>query len=227
MSYFYEIHVLVNPEQELVLENFVLEEANFFKQFIRPRKMTTVTSTGQFTRQPMFTCMVKCATYDESIDKMKLISKKIQEKCSVVREKVEGSHVDSNLPIQVENLQYYEFHTKVLNVLNNDSWTKLAKLCLPFGVGLLYNSDSKLQRPVTTLRCYDTSYQEALQLNNKLNKELLDNGFTLDTTHCEYSLYDTNVYTDSGWMFDSNPKEFITNSNDPLKYTAPAGFLVC
>lgn len=70
------------------------------------------------------------------------------------------------------------------------------------------------------------SLEEALRQQSNLEDLLSKNGFVLDTTDREYSLYDSNPYTDSGWMFKNNDiKDFITESDDNLAYHAPASFV--
>lgn len=222
----YEIHILVSPEQEEKLSLYVSENKEYFKEIgaIRARKMTTVTSVGVNLRQPMLTFLIRRETFNQAVEVMNNVSEKLQNNFTIVRQKVEGNHSDKNIPSSVSGTEYYEFHTKILNVTDNQSWEKLARLCLPLRVPLLYNSNSNKIRPVTTLRCYDMTLLQAIEEQNNLENLLRYNGFILDTTDKEYSLFDNNLYTDKGWMFETDPKEFITYSDNPLTYNAPNNF---
>lgn len=188
--------------------------------------MVTVTSTGKNLRQPMLTYLHQTTDYQSAVDYAQALSFELNAELgqgSVVREKVEGRiDKDTNCPNRVSGTQYFEFHTKV-DVTDQEEWQRLAEVTSQFKVPLLFNPDSKTPRPVTTYRHYDTNLSEAETLQQKLEQALIDAKFKLLGTTAEYSLYDTNLHTDQGWMFVDDPK-VMKAEYAKADLVAPVGF---
>jgi hypothetical protein len=271
--YWYEVHILVQPELEDQIDEWVQKNKDYFTKKYKLanfRKMATVTSTGSYPRQPMLTFKVQKTNFDDSVSLCNKISKIIEQNLkttsnAITRQKVEGTAnaitrqkvegvanaitrqkvegvanaitrqkvegvanekpYDPSMPLFISGTQYYEFHTKV-NIVSNSEWERLAKLLSEYSIPLLYNPNSNMIRPVTTERYYDTNWETATKKHMKIKEILVDNNFEILNDSWEYSMYDTNLYTDKGWMFENDPKIFFKKSEyAPEAFQPPSSFL--
>jgi len=117
---------------------------------------------------------------------------------------------NQGVPENCEDIHYFEFHFKV-ETKTNEQWNLVSEICAKYGSHLFFNPYSKTgtMLPVVTLRRYDVSKSSAKEELEKLQKELKDAGFELSSTEQEYSIWDSRVEMDRGWLFVDNPREFI------------------
>ena len=107
-------------------------------------------------------------------------------------------------------------------MLSDERYEILAKICLKYGIQLLINPYSLKMAPVTTMRMYNTSLEQFKNKNTSFVNELIRNDFTIYKQHIERGVYDTNVYTDSGWLFFGNDyKSSITDIDCPQRIQPP------
>jgi len=220
--YNYEVHILISPsEEQYLISNFrkLRVSLSRIENVTNLKKMATVTTTGISKRQPMITFNV----INKSESTVKNITKNVTYimahkpfNFNIVRVKIERLLSGNNHNLQVTDNMYFESHIKIGKYIPSPSdYKKLAQICLKYGVQLLLNPDSRIIAPVTTLRKYDTTYNDFINLHNQLVNELLDNKFETYKTHIEMGIFDSNVYTDEGWLFkNGNYKIPITEMDD-------------
>jgi len=219
-TYWYEVNILVKPSLEEALTLWVNDTKEYFTavKMYNFRKTVTVTSTGSNLRQPMITFITKESSFEDAVSVCNQMAQILERNIStlddsfvVVRQQVAGTSINSDpcCPKAVIGTQYYEFHTN-LDIINEEEWVRLAKFLIPYSIPLLYNPDSNNHHPVTTYRHYDTYWTDALKKQKELEKNLEDEKFIITRTDYKYSLYDTNLLTDKGWMFLDDPKKFKT-----------------
>jgi hypothetical protein len=208
-----ESHILVNYEDETKLkENMKSLVDKMFDKFNvtlhASRVMATNTTTGKYRHQTMLT-YYHLNTEPETAIEIANYGKKIMEddlNIRVRRVKVEvliGENKELNL--KANNNQYLECHLKIgKSIPSPEEYKKLASLLLKYGVHLLINYDSKVVAPVTTMRSYNKSLDEFREINKNIIDELKENGFEVHKQHMEYGVYDDNVMTDQGWLFEND-----------------------
>lgn len=129
----------------------------------------------------------------------------------VARVKVEAMASD----VQAEEGHYFEFHFKI--PITSAEWIKLQNVCMPHGAHLFFNPYSQTGRmqPVVTLRRYVPSLDDAIVSLDRLLEVITKEGFPYpDGIEREYSILDTNVYLDDGWLFRTFCDNFITSPDD-------------
>lgn len=84
---------------------------------------------------------------------------------------------------------------------DRQSYASLAELCLDYGIQLLINPYSIKRAPVTTMRMYDTSLVEFNTKHEAFLRRLTEMGHPVYKVHMEHGVFDTNVFTDMGWLF--------------------------
>lgn len=189
MAPLYEIHALIDPSKEEKLfagELPAPDESNW-------KPTLTVTTTGRFPRQPMWTTH---RAFDND-EKARAYGKEIAKNTSYVRVKVERLGITRDDPV-VAGEDYFESHIKVKPGGDVEA---LAKACLLFGAQLLVNPRSTLVAPVTTLRRYDITSRAFLALHEALTRKIQSAGHEVHRTHLERGILDTNVTTDEGWLY--------------------------
>lgn len=222
MSNTYEVHILIDPNDEEKLRlNFntlkIILKDNHLR--VDPRIMATITSTGINKRQPMITFCITNQTEKDAIN----IANKVQEimandkiGLNVVRVKVEQLLSGDNSELDVMGENYFESHVKIGKCIpDKDIYRDIATTCLKYGTQLLINPYSNVIAPVTTFRKYNISYNEFITLHDELCNELTNKGFSIYKIHIEKGIMDTNVYTDREWLFHGNDfKTSITEINE-------------
>lgn len=226
----YEIHVLVDPSQERLLNDNILLIQRAFPNLLSCKDMATVTSTGVYPRQPMVSGFV-------NMEKIKAVSLAqdvevflVSIGLTVFRVKVEqlvSFNESTDTAQSVTGDDYYEAHIKVGQSLpESEEYEQLARLCLTHGVQLLLNPYSIKKAPVTTMRLYDVNMGVFKERHERLLKDLQDQGFTIRKQHLERGVYDSNVFTDKGWLFEGDDyKTPVTTVDCPERLQLPAAKL--
>lgn len=206
----FETHIIVAPSDQGLLFAF----AKHFNHtgVINPRATCAQTFYGLHPVQPMLTYWYS----GQQEDAVHLANKTAADMnafgMNVARVKVEASISGSVVPAEATGCHYFEFHFKV-NVPTNEDWNRLAEICATHGAHLFYNPYSKTGTmvPVVTLRRYDTAKRQALVDVETLVQSLDLVGFEIiGGMEREYSVVDSNVHLDKGWLFEDDPKNFIT-----------------
>lgn len=212
----FEIHVLVNPTQEFKLHDSINIIQTTFPLIYSCKVMATVTSTGVNPRQPMISGFVNC-DQQSAVD----IGHSVEDFLvtlgfDVTRVKIEQL-ITFNTPetkyMSVSGDDYFEAHIKVGQVVPDaQEYKTLAMLCLNHGVQLLFNPYSIKIAPVTTMRLYDSDIAQFSSKHQEFINDLESHNFEIRKQHIERGVYDTNPFTDKGWLFaDSDYKTPIVH----------------
>lgn len=203
----FEVHLITTPQFEPQLFGFV---ANVSKNpaLIRPRPTCARSLYGSCPVQPMLTFWAK-GTYPQVRELVSGVEKQMLDAgMSIVRTKIESMANNDGVPDRCVEQHYFEFHWKV-PVRDTKEWNTLVKLLTPHAVHLFFNPYNKSLTPVATLRCYTsrTDLEASFAAVQKLQR---DNGFEPTDPEKEFSVFDSNVNLDKGWLFAESPTKFIT-----------------
>jgi len=213
-----EVHVTVPSDhfQLARLFQFVLDGTSgardkLLDKCLNLRVTSALSLHGEFPEQPMLTYLLHGAC-EEAIDHAQAVAELMRKSANlnVLRVKVE-TMAHSGQAARVDGDRYFEFRWKV-PILDFKQWRQVDSVCARCGAALFFNPFSKkpsIMQPVVTLRRYDTSLSEAEKALQQLLVDLAVAGFKVkdSTIQHEYSLLDTNVGMDRGWLFAKNPKE--------------------
>lgn len=212
----FETHVIVEPCDQGLLFAFVKELS--YPGLIQARATCAQTFYGQHPVQPMLTYWYVGLESDATLLAMSMSTNMTAFGMTVKRVKVEASLSGHQVPEEATGCHYFEFHFKV-DTPDNNSWNRLANVCAKFAAHLFYNPYSKTgtMMPVVTLRRYSTSKQAAVGELDELMKTIKSEGFQIVVgTEREYSVLDTNVHLDDGWLFTGEPEKFLTYVPTPI-----------
>lgn len=206
----FEVHITVEYEGKFVkLYDFILKHQQL--------KMVFAVSSVN-NNQLMVSYFSKQASEKLVIDSANKLAKEMeQNEIKVLRVKVEGHNV-KNTPqtsldfFEVKNYlyknykyerPYFEFHVKV-NITSH--CLVLERICgnFPF-VAVSYNICSSNCKPLLTIRVYNEGFIQAKRYKDKVLNYLKSCGYTFDDKiQQEFSIYDTNVELDNGWITSYN-----------------------
>lgn len=193
----YEIHITVDPTNY----NYV-KLLSFIDQYTEYKLKPVFAVSSVSNNQYMLSAFIR-NTEDEAINKANYISLLLEnDKIKVLRIKVE-SHSISKFPLTIFDLKtnsYFEFHVKV--IVGNNTYERLDEDVAKYlGVGVSYNLCSKNLKPLLTIRVYNKGFKYACDHKDIILEELKDKGYQFDLKiQQEYSIYDTNVMLDKGWL---------------------------
>lgn len=216
----FEIHLIVNPMDQVKLFAFSVEEDTLDDKSCANLKTACALSFyGNYPNQPMLTFWLANYNSIDAVNKSLEVAEKLEKYGIVVqRLKVEAMAKDvPELKFQEKSGQnYFEFHFKV-GTKSKQEWDTLNNVCLPFGAHLFFNPYSKhpgRMIPVVTLRCYDTDFKSANDECNKLIKAIENAHFSVidGKVQRELSVLDTNVFYDQNWLFKDDPRNFINQN---------------
>ena len=212
ISGLFEIHIIVHPQDKALLFAFILD---YDGDGIRPRPTCAQTFYGKHPNQPMFTLWLK-GNESKIVQEAKQIVKNMENnRIRVRRLKVESTATNKGVPNAAQGDHYFEYHFKV-SCSSTKEWNLLAKTIVPFGAHLFFNTFSQTGRmqPVVTIRCYDTTYAESQQQLEDVKSAInaIDGeGLVIHKgVDQEYSVLDTHVELDQGWLFENEPKKIMT-----------------
>jgi hypothetical protein len=212
----FEIHLIVRPEDERKLFLFLMSHHFDEKTHMNIKVTRALSFYGNYPDQPMLTFWMK-GNSQTVVDEVKIVADVMQNSGMIVgRLKVEA--MAHNVNIQALELKdsnnYFEFHFKV-NIKNIDEWNIIRDVCLPYGSHLFFNPYSKspgYMQPVVTLRRYSNNFAEATADLSKLTDAIISSHFPApEKIQSEFSIIDSNVFYDQGWLFKEDPKTFITS----------------
>jgi len=207
MAPLYEIHLIVFGPLYRLFEAVSSTEVRVLS-VLNPRATVAVTAYGNHPEQPMLTFWYRGDEVFETCAKVEGILK--AKGLTTLRRKIEGVGSDAT-PDVAEGDHYFEYHFKV-PVEGEAEWERLAGVCAPHGAHLFFNAFSRsgVKVPVITLRHYDCTRVDSLAKLDLLVAAISEAGFApAKEVEREYSVVDTNVELDSGWLFDRWPKNIL------------------
>jgi hypothetical protein len=225
----FEIHVLIEPTEEEQLNDKIDLVRKMFPLLHSCKDMATLTSTGEYPRQPMVSGFTSTDDRQVAVSlALGVAGYLFDNNIHVVRVKVEKlitldpDAVDEEYS-NVTGDNYYEAHIKIgKSIPDPSTYASLARICLKYGAQLLFNPYSPKMAPVTTMRMYDTDLCTFKVQHEALVADLEVADFLLIKQHIEYGVYDSNVYTDEGWLFmGTNYKTPITDVDCSLRLCVP------
>lgn len=210
----FEVHLIVKPNDQALLFAFYMDKNNHNEKCADMRPTLALSFYGKHPCQPMLTFYVSGSDQDAISLAKKMSANMEAYGMTILRLKVEAmahnKYVQSLYRSKKDN--YFEFHFKI-SITNLQEWNQIRDICLKYGAHLFFNPYSKkgTMYPVVTLRRYDVDLASAEQECDDLIKEIKAQGFDdpINGVQREYSILDTNVYLDEGWLFNGNPRSFI------------------
>jgi hypothetical protein len=229
-----ESHILVHYEDEAKLkDNIDLLVEKISKMFEitlhSPRVMATNTTTGIYRHQSMLTYYHLNVESEKAIEIANTAKKIMEDELNIRVRRVKVEVLIGNnreLDLQANRNQYLESHLKIgKSIPSPEEYKKLAELLLKYGVHLLINYDSNVVAPVTTMRSYNATLPEFKKMNQKIIDELKENGFEVYKKHLEHGVYDDNVMTDQGWLFEKDKyMEPISHNDSEKRFEIPENY---
>ena len=132
----------------------------------------------------------------------------IREGFNITRTKLEALFSNRGVPITDQEAQtlspenYFEFHIKV--VLEPENTEKLLNAIAPYSGHLSKNGFKKIEsgkeQRFVTLRLYGIGKETAAAKLEECTKAIREAGFQTYSSIREYSVYDSNVNLDKGWI---------------------------
>jgi hypothetical protein len=206
----FEIHLIVRPEDIAPLYSFINEHKHD-RKYINMRPTCAQTFYGDYKCQPMLTMFFAGTDKSSVAEAQNLLLQMEAKKMKVMRVKVESMANNPGVPVSCSGKHYYEFHFKIFNKHKKETtektWKTIEQACVKHGVHLFFNPFTARQEqmvPVGTLRKYNTTYKQATIDLDKLFVDLGTN-VELESLEYEYSVLDSNVHLDKGWMFEKEP----------------------
>ena len=195
----FEIHITVSCEDIFKLRMYCLDQ--------KIKSIMAVSGYGEHPIQPMIS-KYKNGTAEEVIDKAKNMAMLMKNDyyMTVTRVKVESMMHNRGVPIERNEIwtakeYYFEFHLKI-TVSSRSEWTELADSARSKGARLSFNTFKHETFLLVTLRLPGVFGSiEAEKKKDELMKYLKTRVFhSNDGIQQEFSVYDTNVHLDDGWL---------------------------
>ncbi|MGB3636287.1 MAG: hypothetical protein WBA39_01650 [Rivularia sp. (in: cyanobacteria)] len=199
----FEAHITVKVEKLALREKFKL-----ICQNINVKCVFIELPEGVTRSQPM-TASYHHGTFSDVLQQINQIAQNIvNADFEITRIKIEAMVSNQDIPIsdieaqRLPKTNYFEFHVKaILSAWEN--LEMLRKNCLQHDAYLSANAfkivDEKQERFIT-MRVYGMGYKSAQQHFDNLLKLLKSKGFKLSQQQREYTVYDSNLNLDAGWI---------------------------
>ena len=114
----------------------------------------------------------------------------------VTRVKLEADVTNEGVPVEAAPAgTYFEFHAKVTGDVE-----ALRALCVAHGAHLSRNDHDRDGSRFVTLRVYEAGRDRATAAFAALRAQLAEAGYRLGPTKAEYTIYDSRVELDAGWL---------------------------
>ncbi len=200
----FEAHITVNADKLAVRRRFSLlcQNLNIKCVFIE-------LSEGVTRSQPM-TASYHHGTLQHVLQQINQIAQKIvNADFEITRIKIEA--MVSNRDISISDIEaqklpqsnYFEFHVKAI-LSASENLEVLRKYCLQYDAHLSANAFKKpvggKQQRFITMRVYGVGYKTAQTRFDNLIALLKAKGLKLSQQQREYTVYDSNLNLDAGWM---------------------------
>ena len=200
----FEAHITVKADDLAVREKFDL-----LCQNLNVKCVLIELSSGETPFQPM-TASYHYGGLKDVVQEVNKIARTIVDAgFEITRIKIEAMVSNRDIPISDVEAQklpesnYFEFHIKAM-LSASENLELLKKYCLQHDAHLSANAfkqliDGKQQRFIT-MRVYGAGYKSAQQCFDNLLALLKAKGFKLSQQQREYSIYDSNLNLDAGWV---------------------------
>ena len=162
------------------------------------------------TRSQMMTASYHHGAFKDVLQKINQIAEKIvNADFEVTRIKIEAMVSNQDIPIfdieaqKLPKSNYFEFHVEAI-LSASENLEVLKKYCLQHNAHLSKNAFKKLidgkHERFITMRIYGLGYKSAQTRFDNLILYLKSKGFKLSQQQREYTVYDTNLNLDNGWI---------------------------
>jgi hypothetical protein len=200
----FEAHITVKADKLALKEKFDLlcQNLNLKCVFIELPKGTT--------RSHPMTASYHHGTFKDVLQKINQIAQNIvNADFKITRIKIEAMVSNQDIPIldieaqKLPKSNYFEFHVKAI-LSADQNLEVLKKYCLQHNAHLSANAFKKLvngrQQRFITMRVYGVGYKTAQKRFDNLLGLLKAKGFKLSQQQREYTVYDSNLNLDAGWI---------------------------
>jgi hypothetical protein len=194
----HEIHITVDSSDLFGLRMYCMDT--------KTKPILAISEYGNHPIQAMLS-KYKSGKALEIISLAKEMAKQMAEKYNirVLRIKVESMMQNEGVPVlendEKDDQFYFEFHLKV-SVENSDNWKKIANICKTVNAHLSFNAAKKETIPLITLRLpVSLGSNKAMKRKDDLLQLLRVNNILVhDGIQSEFSVFDSNVELDKGWL---------------------------
>ncbi len=200
----FEAHITVKADNLAVREKF-----NLLCQSLNVKCVVIKLPKGVTRSQPM-TASYHHGALKDVLQQINAIAKIISKRnFEITRIKIEAMVSNRDIPIsdieaqKLPKSNYFEFHVKAI-LSADENLEVLRKYCLQHDAHLSTNAlkqlvDGKQQRFIT-MRVYAVGYKSAQKRFDNLLVILKNKGFKLSQQQREYTVYDSNLSLDAGWI---------------------------
>jgi inosine/xanthosine triphosphate pyrophosphatase family protein len=207
----FEVHITVDiKNDQSLLEKFKSECAK-----LGCKAILIELPTGILPQHLMTSSYHRGTLRDVQLEAIQLSQRFIQANFNITRLKIEAMISNSGVPLTDDDAQahssenYFEFHIKLLLPPGTEI-KNLQALCAQFNAKLSNNTlkvlDSGLSQRFVTLRRYGGGKSSAEQQFQQCIVALQESGYNIASKMREYSVYDTNISLDSGWIDKTSPR---------------------
>ncbi len=200
----FEAHISVSAGNRVLKEKF-----NQLCQHLNLKCVFIQLPLGATRFQPM-TASYHHGAFKDVLQQINQIAQKIvNADFEITRIKIEAMVSNQDIPIsdieaqQLPKSNYFEFHVKAI-LSADENLEVLRKYCLQYNAHLSANAFKKLfngkQQRFITMRVYGVGYKSAQQRFDNLLLHLKAKGYQLSQQQREYTVYDSNLNLDAGWM---------------------------
>ena len=200
----FEAHITVKAGNSALTKKFnqLCQNLNVKSVFIELPKGVS--------RCQMITASYHHGAFKDVLQKINQIAEKIvNADFEVTRIKIEAMVSNQDIPVsdieaqKLPQSNYFEFHVKAI-LSADENLEMLRKYCLQHNAYLSKNTFKKLvngkQERFITMRVYGLGYKSAQTHFDKLIVLLRNKGFKLSQQQREYTVYDSNLKLDTGWI---------------------------
>ncbi|KST63868.1 hypothetical protein [Mastigocoleus testarum] len=200
----FEAHITTKADDLASLEKF-----NSLCEALKVKCVSIELPQGVTCSQPM-TASYHHGSLKNVLQEVNAIAQKLANRnFEVNRIKIEAMVNNRDVPVsdieaqRLPKSNYFEFHVKV--ILSADKNLEvLRRYCLQHDAHLSRNTFKRLvdgqQERFITMRIYGVGYRSAQKHFDNLLRLLKSKGFQLSQQQREYTVYDSNLSLDAGWM---------------------------
>lgn len=207
----FEIHITINVQSQTRLLVLIEELKRNKDWMIRPRMTQVSELYGDHMLQPMFACFLHDDS-ENALHKLLELGKLMQTRgINVLRLKLESAANNQGVPAATTDDDYFEFHFDIPIMQDQiaNEWNNLVIILTPFGCHLSHNLNKHEIIPIATLRHYGSLVDIQNQFE-EIKKVLHANQYEYIKLQREYSVFDSCVGLDKGWVYVDDPRVPIT-----------------
>jgi len=202
----YEIHITVNAEEGINIEDFKL---HCIALGVKPILLDLQNQNGKSVMDDVMTSSKVFGNNGEAFDELSRISFGLREfGYNVIREKIEASYWHQKAPFKEDDDSkmpegcYFECHFNV--TCTDDKLKTLGNLATNYNCHLSKNKFKSFEDGsytiMMTFRSYDLMYEDFENSIEWIKKQLKVYNFDVEKEVVEFSIYDTNNSHDNKWL---------------------------